>query len=300
MTNQSYRNKHTKHAFSMSLRNIGKLFTPSTLLLRFFVATFLCFSCTSLFFAQGWFKNFDFNQKDFATRTLPTQDGGYLMVGHTGDGANNQDIFIQKLDQDGEMQWKKTFGSDKYDEAAAMIPTQDGNFILAGFTFNGVVNSGDVLLAKVDYSGKVLWTKTYGTQFFEQAKSVIELSDGSLVVVGQSVENGGSFDSNILLIKTDADGNQNWLQQFGGTQLDNGYDLCETPDGGIVFVGSSRSFSQWGDQDFFIQKVDSNGLYQWMKTYGGEMEEIPFRVQALEDGSLVVGGRHKQHRKWRI
>lgn len=133
-----------------------------------------------------------------------------------------------------------------------------------------------------------LWTANFGGSFNESGCAAIQLSDGDIVMIG-STYSYGAGDHDIYLIKTDSTGILQWAQTFGGAGTDYGYDLVETSDGGLILVGSTRSFGA-GGRDVYLIKTDSGGIEQWSKTYGGTSNDEGFSVREVYDKGFAICG----------
>ncbi|HWQ19426.1 MAG TPA: hypothetical protein VN455_06570, partial [Methanotrichaceae archaeon] len=92
-----------------------------------------------------------------------TSDGGYIIAGskNATTPGEGEDILAIKLDANGNESWTKTFGSDWKGEekASSIIQSEDGGYILAGWTTSIGDSSSDVLLAKLDGQGNAEWHK---------------------------------------------------------------------------------------------------------------------------------------------
>jgi len=109
--------------------------------------------------------------------------------------------------------------------------TSDGGFIVAGFTHSYGAGSEDVYLVKTDSNGNEQWAKTFGGTDGDRGYSVQQTSDGGYIITGSTTSYGaGGYD--VYLIKTDASGNEQWQKAFGGSDLDIGYSVQQTTDGG--------------------------------------------------------------------
>ncbi len=224
---------------------------------------------------------------DVAFSVHHTSDGGYILAGGTYSfGAGSSDIFLIKTDANGNVQWAKTYGGPGYDEAFSVQQTSDGGYIVAGWTRYSMINS-DFFLIKTDANGNVQWAKTYGGTDNDYAYSVQQTSDGGYIVAGRTLSFG--MGSNILLIKTDANGNIIWAKTYGGPSWDEASSVQQTSDGGYIVAGWTGSFGA-GAGDIFLIKTDANGNLQWAKTYGGTNYDTASSVQQTSDGGYIVAG----------
>jgi hypothetical protein len=117
-------------------------------------------------------------------------------------------------------------------------------------------------MVKTDASGNAQWSKTYGGANVEWATSLVQTSDGGYAIAGYTTSfGGGGLD--FWLVKTDAEGNAQWSQTYGGTLNDAASIMTKTADGGFAIVGFTYSFAI-GDSDLWLVKTDSEGNMQWV------------------------------------
>jgi hypothetical protein len=159
---------------------------------------------------------------------------------------------------------------------------------VAGWTRSFGAGGSDILLIKTDANGNIQWAKTYGGTNDDWAYSVQQTSGGGYIVAGWTYSFGAGSDD-ILLIKTDANGNIQWAKTYGGTDSDLAYSVQQTSDGGYIVAGLTRSFGA-GLDDIFLVKTDANGDVQWAKTYGGTNDDLAYSVQQTSDGGYIVAG----------
>jgi hypothetical protein len=102
----------------------------------------------------------------------------------------------------------KTYGVIDWDDASSVQQTSDGGYIVAGWTYFFGAGGPDILLIKTDANGNIIWAKTYGGTYWDEAytESVQQTSDGGYIVAGVTRSFGAGW-NDIFLIKTDANGN---------------------------------------------------------------------------------------------
>jgi hypothetical protein len=237
-----------------------------------------------------WAKTYGGTYWDYAYSVQQTSDGGYIVAGGTYSfGAGSYDIFLIKTDANGNIIWAKTYGGGGGDWASSVQQTSEGGYIVAGYTNSFGGPFYDIFLIKTDASGNIIWAKTYGGTYWDYAYSVQQTSDGGYIVAGWT--RSFSADSiDILLIKTDANGNIIWAKTYGGTYEDYAYSVQQTSDGGYIVAGYTNSFGA-GNDDIFLIKTDANGNIIWAKTYGGTYWDRTFSVQQTSDGGYIAAGR---------
>jgi hypothetical protein len=88
-----------------------------------------------------------------------------------------------------------------------------------------------------------------------------------------------------------------WDYRFGGTGNDDLYSLQQTSDGGYILGGRSysgisgdKTQPSWGGWDYWIVKIDSFGVKQWDKRFGGTGDDELFSLQQTTDGGYILGG----------
>jgi hypothetical protein len=154
-----------------------------------------------------WDKTFGGSGYDVGKSVQHTSDGGYIVAGYTTSyGAGGEDVRIIKTDSSGNRTWDRIFGGVEDDEGHSVAQTSDGGYIITGFTSSYGAGGRDVWLIKIDASGNKVWDRTFGGTGGEGGNSVRQTSDGGFIVVG-STDSYGAGGTDILLIKTDADGN---------------------------------------------------------------------------------------------
>jgi len=226
---------------------------------------------------------------DDSNSLIQTSDGGYAIAGTTFSfGAGGEDVYVVKLDANGNLQWTKTIGGKDADGGSSLIQTSDGGYVIAGTTFSFGAGGGDIYVVKLDANGNLQWTKTIGGPGDEAGASLIQTSDGGYAIAGTTFSFGAGG-RDIYVVKLDANGNLQWTKTIGGPESEEGYSLIQTSDGGYVIAGSTNSFSA-GKDDVYVVKLDANGNLQWTKTIGGPKIEAGFSLIQTSDGGYAITG----------
>jgi len=145
------------------------------------------------------------NGHDVCNDALRTADNGLLLVGWT-ESSGGGDMYALKLDSEGNEVWAKTYGGVSSDSACAVTATPDGGFVLAGSTESMGAGGVDAYLVKIDNEGTLIWQRTFGGPGEDRAQDVTMTGTGGLVIVG-STRALNQADNDVLVIKTDAEGN---------------------------------------------------------------------------------------------
>lgn len=236
-----------------------------------------------------WSKVYDAYGYGKLTGIKQTSDAGYYIAGFIEGGFGFLDQFIMKTDMIGNVQWAKNFGGVEADEFRKLSITAGGGLIVAGSNASFGVGAKDVQAIKLASSGNIEWTNTYGTLYEDFNSACIIASDGNYILSG-AVDITGSYGIRPTLMKLDTLGNIIWAKYYSGYIEDWARDLIETPDGGFLITGDTRSYGLGGSQDIYLIKTDSSGNVEWAKAFGGIGSEVGYGVILSNDGKYVVEG----------
>ena len=130
--------------------------------------------------------------RDWSSSLIQTSDSGYAIAGFTTSfGSGDEDVYVVKLDANGNLQWTKTIGGPASEEGYSIIQTSDGGYAIAGYTTSfGAGLSSDAYLVKLDAKGNLQWTKTIGGEYADEGLSLIQTSDGGYVIAGYTTSFG--------------------------------------------------------------------------------------------------------------
>lgn len=220
-----------------------------------------------------------------ANEIIHTSDGGYAITGNER-GSWDKDVFLIKTDSNGNVQWSKSYGGSDDDVGLSLKQTEEGGFVITGYTSSFGNGSRDVYLLKVNSNGSLLWTRTYGGIFWDFANHIEVTNDNGFVVTGCSSNNVTGFD--LFIMKTDSSGNTVWANTYGGDEDEVGISVKQINDGSYIVTGYTNSYGL-GQTDVYLVKTDSNGNALWSNTYGGASDDQGNDVIELTDGFVIVG-----------
>jgi hypothetical protein len=167
---------------------------------------------------------------DSGNSVQQTSDGGYIVAGVTASfGAGGQDVLLLKYDSAGTLQWARTTGGSGDDAADFVQQTSDGGYIVSGHTASFGTGQ-NVLLLKYDAAGTLQWARSGGGS--TSSTSVQQTADGGYLVAG-STSSFGAGGSDVLLIRTDANGNVAGCAAWSSV----------TPSAGTTFPSSPASYT---------------------------------------------------------
>ena len=198
---------------------------------------------------QEWIEQFgsgDFDEA-FAIATDSNSNvytSGWTLGNLEDKNAGLYDIWVAKHDRDGNQEWLKQIGTPDYDWTWDAAVDGEDNLYLTGWTLGdlGETNAGsyDSWVAKYDSEGNQQWLKQFGTAGDDIARSIDFDDLGNFYVTGSTDadfggSNAGSYDS--WVAKYDSDGNEQWKQQFGTSEIDNPFDLTIDDTDQVLVTG---------------------------------------------------------------
>ena len=190
----------------------------------------------------------DFETIYYITKTL---DGGFIISGLD----TMLKACIMKTDSLGVKEWKKVYGSNNTDwEQISSVQEISGGFVLVGeqeFISGSNTGYNNIWLIKTNLSGDTLWEKSIvlASYPFISARSIQQTTDGGFIISGFLISNQNDYD--IFLLKTNANGVEQWQKTFGGSGMDASFAVRQTFDGGYVIAGFSETHT--------LIKTDGNG-----------------------------------------
>jgi type IX secretion system substrate protein len=239
---------------------------------------------------------------------IKTSDGNYISFGYRqlGDQSFNSDPYawLVKLDVNGNMLWQQNYGEASTDVVGYSVKeTSDGGFILLESIFKSATNY-DVRLVKTDNLGNITWTKNFGGLYSGEVdtfRSVIQTPDGGYMLAGYSDSASGTvFDTNYggtlrgfdgWVIKLDASGNMFWKRNYGTVNSEYFNNITPLPNGDFIVSGYSYAPGGNGLDDFWIVRINQNGIVLWNKKYGGNSYDESVKTIVAYDGDLICVGK---------
>ena len=241
--------------------------------------------------------------------------------------AGNDDVFVSKLDSNGDFVWAKQLGSTSWEYARDVAVDAAGNVYTVG-SFNGTVDfdpgagvfnltslgNDDVFVSKLDSNGDFVWAKQLGSTDSERAEGLAVDAAGNVYTVGSfratvdfdpgaGVSNLTPAGSNdVFVSKLDSNGDFVWAKQLGGTDYENAQGVAVDGSGNVYTVGYFNSTADFdpgtgvsnltpaGSDDVFVSKLDSNGDFVWAKQLGGTDYEYAQGVAVDGSGNVYTVG----------
>lgn len=229
--------------------------------------------------------------------------------------VGNQDVFVAKLDTDGNWLWAKRAGWTGYDIAYEIDTDPQGNVYITGwFTNSGefgeifIIGGGneDIYMAKLDSYGNWLWAINAPGADFGSALGLCLSETGYAYVSGSfmgSVQFGGTNltsagSKDIFIAKSDNQGNWLWAKQAGATGEDYGYGVATDQDSHVLLTGVFQEYAIFaqiplagnGSYEGYVAKTDSLGNWLWAQSMGGSGLDCGYGVCLDDDANCFVTG----------
>ncbi len=165
------------------------------------------------------------------------------------------DIWILKLDSDGDIEWQKTYGGEGNDWATWIEEDSEGGYIVSG-TISSSESEEDMWILKLDSDGSIEWQKAYGGDKDDGAYCIKQTRDDGYIVAGWT-SSFGLGKEDMWILKLDSNGDIEWQKTYGGNDRDIAYRIDQTSDEGFIVSGITNSFG--GFNDIWILKLNSKG-----------------------------------------
>jgi hypothetical protein len=231
--------------------------------------------------AKEWDKIFGDGNVLPATQVIQTSDGGYAIIGNSGNYHTPSVAWLVKTDAAGKMQWNQTF--NYLFSVVGLVQTSDGGYTVAGSGYTekekGLFGSSTpwgIMLVKTNSNGKVQWSQTYKDK--GSAQAMIQTNDGGYALAGSVSKGEILVNSTVhslsdgVLIKTDPNGKIQWNKAVGEPSDNFFSSLVQTSDGGYALAGSTtfdstKGYSDFNNLHYWLVKTNSNGDFVWSYSY---------------------------------
>ncbi len=227
---------------------------------------------------------------DVGNAIISTFDDGCVVVGYTYSfGAGGSDIYLIRMNRDGDTVWTKTYGADRYDAGYSIAHTLNGGYIIAGQTASSAASRYDIFLIKVDSKGNMIWKRLYGGSRNEAAYSIETLPDGNSIIAGFTDSFGSGL--GVYLLKINQLGDTLWSKVLLDDVDIHHIVAASNVDGGLYITGSHAFRINYRLQsDAFIIKTNSEGDTLFTRLIGGNEDEMGYSVVATPDGGCIAAG----------
>lgn len=245
---------------------------------------------------EHFFRQFGTANFDQLHAIVRLHDGSIIAIGTSQTSRNNRDnIFVQglgrsdvylvKYTKNGQIRWKKKYGSIGKDIGIDGVATGDGGFILLAVSKEA--EDSTLVAAKINDTGDTSWLKKFPKKGRNKGFKIIRTHQGDYII-SASFENKNA-QNNIRLIKIDNEGNNIWEKEFFNNANEQLNDISVDLKGNIIGVGYSQSASQ-SDMDALVRYFDADANMLWERKFGKSRQDVFNSVALLHDNTFAIAG----------
>lgn len=230
------------------------------------------------------------NGPDEAKGIVEMQDKGLVLVGSSNSFGLGNQIYTVRTDVDGTVLWTDTLGNAGSEMGLDVTVASDQNGVAIVGNGENLVNGGDdIIFFRLDDEGNKLWTNYYSTSNDDEAFGITTAIDGGYIITGYSEDAQG--DKDLLLVKIDENGNEEWANTYGGAFDDLGYAIKQRTNGNFVVTGYTEVTSS--DRNIYVLEVDEDGAVISENSFGGitGQSDVGFDLAIAVDGTIFITGR---------
>jgi hypothetical protein len=167
--------------------------------------------------------------------------------------------------------------------------SSDNNLIISGNTGN------EISILKISKSGEKIWRNDFYAGNMSSASAIVESENGNFFICGETFRNWENSSVDILVVKTNSNGDTLWTKTYGGQEKDYGRKIITTSDGNILIAGKTESFGAGSLGDIYLIKLDYNGDTLWTKNYTDPDQEFPYHLLETQNGEYLVTGTNEDN-----
>jgi hypothetical protein len=137
-------------------------------------------------------KIYDYSYSGYGKKIHKDTDGGFLVLGAVQPAFDSSFVWIYKLNFNLDSLWQKLFYNDKPQNLTTLINSNIGGYLIVGTETIEYPNENGLVM-KIDESGNLLWSKTYGGEDTDQFYNICVTSDDGFIIAGATVSFGAGF-----------------------------------------------------------------------------------------------------------
>lgn len=250
---------------------------------------------------EKWSKYFFNYHRDQAFSLKELKSGNILIVGYSksfNESSTLGDIYLLKTNNKGDFIFENTYDKNGNDYGFDVIEKGNGNYLILS-TSGGFYNSNqfdyryshdaDIMLIETNCSGDELNRTFWGTLKHDFGRQIIKSENDGFFIIGSTQSYGeGSFD--MLLLKTDDTGNEEWFKTFGHVDFDYGISISMSDDDNFLYLLGTTYDVDAENTKILLIKTDLQGNEVWSHELGSNSNFSGRKVKSLKDGGCIVIG----------
>ena len=237
-----------------------------------------------------WTKTYGGAYEDYGDYIISLSDSSILICGITCKSAGGVSCgaFLMKLDTNGDTIWTRTFIEEDQIDPYHLLQTQNGEILITGMIVSPPFVR-KIYLIRVSSEGTLLWQKTLVSTSDQWGSSTIELTNGDLITCGGLADTGYN---QILLIKTDGQGNVLWEKEYGEIYLSEiAESIVLNFDGTFTMTGGSLEVHS-GQREVLILKVDQDGNQLVKNGFGQTLIDYGHNILKDDNSDNLITGEY--------
>ena len=232
---------------------------------------------------QLWYRTWGGSNDDYGHGVaVDSSDNVYLAGVTYSFGAGQNDMVLVKYDSSGVQLWNQTWGGSGHDYGNGVAVDSSDNVYLTGSTIS------DIALVKYDGSGVQQWNRTWGGSDYDAGFGVAVDSSDNIYLAGWTTSFGAGQDD-MVLVKYDGSGVQQWNRTWGGSDYDAGFGVAVDSSDNIYLAGWTTSYGV-GNGDMVLVKYNSSGVELWSQTWGGSGYDYGYEVAVNSSDNVYLAG----------
>lgn len=245
-----------------------------------------------------WEKTYGGSNWDFGYWIARSAAGGFILIGSTQSfGSGSSDIYILRLNDNGDTLWTRTYGGADEDEGAEIIELPSGHFYLAGKTKSFGAGGYDIISMKIGSNGDTTsgngWHRIFGGNLDDEGTSVALHINNELITEGNTYSVGNG-DCDGIHIRYDLNGNFVTYSAHWSPGYEAHFSVLTHETGNFVTFGD-RGASTGSEHDFRIDMIGIGGWYVWARDIGNSDNEEGSQIIRTKDGGFCAVGTTRSY-----
>ncbi|MDZ7377265.1 MAG: T9SS type A sorting domain-containing protein, partial [candidate division KSB1 bacterium] len=238
--------------------------------------------------------------EDNGHKIIQNHDGSYMIIGDTesfGTQNGGKDIWLLKLNSQGDTLWTRTYDLGAADMATGIIPFRNNQFLIAAVSCTddcgGMFQQGFATYFVIDSVGNTLKSINFAEGPKNKFSDTYPTADGGAIITGATSRNDKFPSEDIWLVKLDSNADIIWAKTIGAyRRYDGGHSIIQSNDGCYYLAAYSQTF-QSPDMDFdnwWLLKLNAAGDTLWTRWWGGPSNDAPHSIIPTSDGGIILAG----------
>ncbi len=247
-------------------------------------------------------KRFGGAMEDNANEIIQNPDGTYMILGDTksfGSQNGGKDVWLLKLNNNGDTIWTKTYDFGYQDQGQGIIPFQGNKYLMTVFNITGQLGPptfaymGFGTYLVIDSVGNILKSVVFDRDSLDNLDCVANTDDGGAIITGQTsvYDNFPCRDVWVLKLNTDAD--TVWSKTYGAyNKYDGGLSIFQSDNGGYYLSAYSQTYTPPGMEydNWWLLRLNGSGDTVWTRWWGGPLNDDPTFIIPTSDNGIIIAG----------